>query len=361
MSYDFAKFETIRLHKKVFLLKLLGTAAKQLMATLEPSTPKLVDDSDAAASTPQPSGNKQAPEMEDVIEFVEPLPDELQCPLCLEFLKEPTLTSCCGHHFCHECINRAITHSHVCPLCNNQGFQTFHNKEKERLVNTLKVYCKWKSRGCKWVGEFSRLERHLDVEEGDCGCVEVECEFGPVGCVAKLPRKDLQRHKEENVHKHLVLMSVMCLKSNEALVKELREQRVELEGQLRQQRVKFLQQLKQKDEYIQAVQVSLQQQVDELRCQLQQKDQQIADIRDQLLQKGEQLAPVHQYMETKQQMITSLERQLKGQAEQITRVEVELAKNAQQFERRLQHKDQQLAMYEKRLLGVERKAELLLF
>ena len=25
----------------------------------------------------------------------------------------------------------------------------------------------------------------------------------------KLPRKDLQRHKEENVHKHLVLMSAL--------------------------------------------------------------------------------------------------------------------------------------------------------
>ena len=58
------------------------------------------------------------------------------------------------------------------------------------------------------------------MEEGDCGCVEVECEFGPVGCVAKLPRKDLQRHKEENVHKHLVLMSVMGMKSNDAFVKE---------------------------------------------------------------------------------------------------------------------------------------------
>jgi len=230
------------------------------MATPGPSPCKLVEDSDTAVS-PQPSGNQQALDVEDVIEFVEPLPSELQCPLCLEFLKEPTLTSCCGHHFCRECINRAITHSHVCPLCNNQGFQTFHNKEKKRLVNALKVYCKWKSRGCEWVGEFGRLEHHLDVEEGDCGCVEVECEFGPVGCVAKLPRKDLQRHKEENVHKHLVLMSVMSLKSNEALVKELREQRVELEEQLRQQQVElqsqhrqqqieFLQQLKQKDEYI---------------------------------------------------------------------------------------------------------------
>jgi len=130
---------------------------------------------------------------------------------------------------------------------------------------------------------------------------------------------------------------------------------MELQSQLGQQQIEFLQQLKQKDEYIQAVQMSLQQQVDELRCQLQQKDQQIADIRDQLLQKGEQLAAVHQNMETKQQMITSLERQLKEEAEQLTQVEVELAENAQQFERRLQHRDQQLAIYEERLHGIKRK------
>jgi len=302
------------------------------MATPGPSSCKLMDNSETAVSPPQPSENQQTSDVGDVIEFVEPLPNELQCPLCLEFLKEPTLTSC-GHHFCRECIVRSIARSHVCPLCNEEGFQTFLNKEKQRVISTLKIYCRRKSQGCEWVGELGRLEHHLDVEEGDCGCVEVECEFGPVGCVAKLPRKDLQRHKEENVHKHLVLMSVMSLKSNEAFVKELREQRMELERLLTQQQMEFQQQLRQKDEELQAIQKSLQQQVDiakELRGQLQQKDQQIADIRDQLLQKGEQLAAVHQNMEAKQQTITNLERQLKGEAQRLARVEAEVTENTQQ-------------------------------
>ena len=366
------------------------------MATQGPSPSKLVEDSSTTASAPEPSGNQQALKIEDVIEFVEPLPNELQCPLCLEFLKEPTLTSCCGHHFCRECIDHAITRSHVCPLCNDQGFQTLLNKEKQRVISTLKVYCKRKSRGCEWVSELGRLEHHLDVEEGDCGCVEVECEFGPVGCVAKLPRKDLQRHKEENVHKHLVLMSVMSLKSNDAFVRKLREQRVE-----------FQQQLKQKDEKMQSIRESLQQQVEiaqelgsqlqqkdqqiadvrdqllqlrqqrvefpqqlkqeiqavrePLQHQLQKKDQQIADIRDQLLQRGEQIATLQQNVEQKQRLITNLERQLNGEAERLARVEVVVAENAQQFvkmERRLEDRDQKLATYEreneKRLGDVER-------
>jgi len=122
------------------------------MASPGPSPCKLVEDSDVAALSPQPSENQQALDVEDVIEFVEPLPNELQCPLCLEFLKEPTLTSCCGHHFCRECINCAITRGHVCPLCKNQGFQTFLNKEKQRLVNALKVYCRRNLRDVSWVG-----------------------------------------------------------------------------------------------------------------------------------------------------------------------------------------------------------------
>ena len=317
-------------------------ASKQ-MATPGSSPAKLVEDSDTAAFSPQPSGSQQALELEDVIEFVEPLANELKCPLCLEFLKEPAITSCCGHHFCHGCIDRVITRNHVCPLCNNQGFQTFLNKEKQRLVNTLKVYCKWKSRGCEWVGELGRLDHHLDVEEGDCGCVEVECEFGPVGCVAKLPRKNLQRHKEENVHKHLVLMSVMSLKSNEAFVKKLREQRVEFQ----QQRFEFQKQLKQKDEEIQAVRESLQHQ-------LQQRDQQIADIQDQLLQKGEQITTVQQNMEA---IITDLERQLKGE---LVEIEEELTENVKLFvemQGRLHDKDQQLATFERRLDDVDRKQQ----
>ena len=304
------------------------------MASPGPSPCKLVEDSDVAALSPQPSGNQQALDVEDVIEFVEPLPNELQCPLCLEFLKEPTLTSCCGHHFCRECINRAITRSHVCPLCNNQGFQTFRNKEKERLVNALKVYCKWKSRGCEWVGELGRLEHHLDVEEGDCGCVEVECEFGPVGCVAKLPRKDLQRHKEENVHKHLVLMSVMSLKSNEAFVRKLQEQRVE-----------FQQQLKQRDEEIQAIQESLHRQVgfsQELQDKLEEKQRKIAKLEKQLQAKTEQLTQVEGKLTKNARQLAKVDGMLQNEHQKLVKLERKQQEEKQEVNRQLAEVDEKV-------------------
>ena len=308
------------------------------MATQGPSPSKLAEDSDTA-SVPRPShasGNQQALEMdpEDVIEFVEPLPNELQCPLalCLEFLKEPTLTSCCGHHFCRECIDRAIARSIVCPLCNNQAFQTLINKEKQRLVNALKVYCKWKSRGCEWVGELGRLEHHLDVEEGDCGCVEVECEFGPVGCVAKLPRKDLQRHKEENVHKHLVLMSVMSLKSNEAFGRKLREQRVE-----------FHQQLKQKVEKLQAIEKRL----DEVERTQQQENQELCDVKGRLGQLETSLGDSQGQVKEVKEMIQRLEQGRSNTAEEMRGKIEQLESSLEESERLVKEVNEKVQKLEK--------------
>jgi len=146
------------------------------------------------------------------------------------------------------------------------------------------------------VGELGKLEHHLGVEEGDCGCVEVECEFGPVGCVAKLPRKDLQRHKEENVHKHLVLMSVMSLKSNEAFGRQLQEQRVE-----------FQQQLKQKDEEIQAIQKSLQHLIEE-------KNEQLKVLQGQMEANKKRLNNVERKQQEEKQEMIDLSRRL-GQAD----------------------------------------------
>ena len=165
------------------------------------------------------SSLQQVPEPE----FLQPLSKDFECPLCLQWLKKPTLTSCCGHHFCWECIECVVKEDRVCPLCKEKGFQTFFNKDVQRKLNTQKVFCRQKSRGCEWVGELGRLERHLDVREGNCGFVEVECEFGPVGCVAKFPRKDLPRHREENIHKHLSLVSAMSLKASKEQRQEIRE------------------------------------------------------------------------------------------------------------------------------------------
>ena len=34
------------------------------------------------------------------VNFIDPPPDSLQCPICLSILKQPHLLSCCGRHIC---------------------------------------------------------------------------------------------------------------------------------------------------------------------------------------------------------------------------------------------------------------------
>lgn len=42
--------------------------------------------------------------------------DELNCPICLEMLVSPALTTC-GHVFCLQCLDESMLFGHNCPNC----------------------------------------------------------------------------------------------------------------------------------------------------------------------------------------------------------------------------------------------------
>ena len=64
------------------------------------------------------------------------------------------------------------------------------------------------------------LERHLATE---CPLELVACEFSHAGCTEKVPRKDLARHIEEGVHKHLLSMSLLNLRLTRELHQKIDE------------------------------------------------------------------------------------------------------------------------------------------
>uniref|UniRef100_A0A1I7S6V8 E3 ubiquitin-protein ligase RBBP6 n=1 Tax=Bursaphelenchus xylophilus TaxID=6326 RepID=A0A1I7S6V8_BURXY len=74
----------------------------------------------------------------------EPIPEELQCPLCKELLKEAVLTVCCGQSFCMSCMMQVIMSDDTrCPgqdcsseITNNSIVE---NKQLRRAVEKYRL------------------------------------------------------------------------------------------------------------------------------------------------------------------------------------------------------------------------------
>lgn len=103
--------------------------------------------------------------------------DDCQCPICLQLLKDPYLTSCCGYHFCQTCIKEVKRHNQACPRCKKQNFRCLLDRQLRSKINELKVYCYLRDYGCSWTGSLEQLECHLNLNkpEGECPYVPVQC------------------------------------------------------------------------------------------------------------------------------------------------------------------------------------------
>ena len=121
-------------------------------------------------------------------EFTEPLPEDYQCPICHEVLKEPQMTNCCGGDYCRGCISQILKNGGHCPLCRKAGFQVFIDRKSERKILALRVYCRVKDRGCGWKGALRELDTHLDT---DCQYIDVDC---PNSCGEQPKRRNLPDH-----------------------------------------------------------------------------------------------------------------------------------------------------------------------
>ena len=123
-------------------------------------------------------------------DFVEEPPDALVCPVCLLPCREPHLISCCGKKVCHSCISRVQQVDQPCPLCRTPEFATMIDREVERQVLSLKVYCNSKQHGCTWIGELRQLEKHLI----GCSYTNVSCKYE---CDFRCPRQQMFIHERD--------------------------------------------------------------------------------------------------------------------------------------------------------------------
>ena len=129
-------------------------------------------------------------------EFVDMLRDNLVCKICHYPSREPHLSVCCGHTFCHSCITKAkksTALTDACPVCRIERFTTVPNKQNERDVLSLHVLCTNNKRGCDWIGEVGDITKHLTSDAG-CKFEEIRC---PNSCGKKVERRYLADHVEE--------------------------------------------------------------------------------------------------------------------------------------------------------------------
>ena len=207
-------------------------------------------------------------------DFVEQPSQDFFCPVTLELLLEPQLTSCCGHHLSLEASSRLQREGKACPLCSETGWSTMLDKFHRRKVHELRVRCPHRGSGCDWVGEVNGVERHagccpkrawecqycglkctygegegehwptcskfpepcpngcevgsvercnVEQHRSVCSLEPVCCEMREFGCSAVVPRKDLATHMRESELQHLTGMAVLNLRLTRQLQQDLAE------------------------------------------------------------------------------------------------------------------------------------------
>ena len=222
-----------------------------------------------------PSATDNQPRsMERDYDFVERPSQYFFCPVSLELLLEPQLTSCCGHHLSRDAATRLQREGKPCPMCNEQEWNSMLDKFHKRKVHEVRVRCPHEVSGCDWVGEVNGLKRHADsctkrpweceycglkctYGEGEeehwptcckfpepcpngcevgsvercnveqhhsvCSLEPVACGMKEFGCSAVVPRKELATHMRESELQHLTAMAVLNLRLSRQLQQDSTE------------------------------------------------------------------------------------------------------------------------------------------
>ena len=150
---------------------------------------KSVDREDGAARDGQCGGYS--------FQFVKSPPDIVMCVICRLPSKDPYLSECCGHIFCRTCLYKYNTTTHTardCPVCKTSNFNTFSNKQIDREVRNLHVYCSNKKKGCAWQGELNNIMSHLKESSNGCQYEEVTCSLN---CKRVMQRRHLIDHMKD--------------------------------------------------------------------------------------------------------------------------------------------------------------------
>ena len=136
-------------------------------------------------------------------DFVDPLPEECPCLVCLEVQVDPHQVTCCGKIFCKSCLDQLVRKNQNCPNCRKQFSrdECFRDLNTERKINQLRVHCEYNKKGCEWIG---RLKDMKELHFPECLYSLVPCtnikdkKKRPMKrCGVLLQRQELHKHMTE--------------------------------------------------------------------------------------------------------------------------------------------------------------------
>ncbi|XP_067321602.1 zinc finger protein RFP-like [Anolis sagrei] len=113
--------------------------------------------------------------------------EELACPICLEYFKEPVMIISCGHNFCQSCLDQCWEEKEAsCPQCREKAQEggIMPNRQLENVVELVKVL------GSQKAEERGRVcQRHQEPLKLFCKDHEASI------CVVCDKAKDHENHK----------------------------------------------------------------------------------------------------------------------------------------------------------------------
>ena len=135
--------------------------------------------------------------------FIDEVPDDLYCPLCLDVLTDPCQTSC-GHHYCSRCVTPLMANRDPCPVCREREFSIMRNLALQRQIDNMQVSCCFQEQGCSWTGLKKNLDDHLEMA---CNFSSVPCLFRKFGCFDSVLRTELDEHLRLHFAEHMLMIS----------------------------------------------------------------------------------------------------------------------------------------------------------
>mmetsp|Transcript_753 Transcript_753/g.2615 ORF Transcript_753/g.2615 Transcript_753/m.2615 type:complete len:293 (-) Transcript_753:138-1016(-) len=150
-----------------------------------------------------------------------PIPEGLQCGVCLGLAVNPVEAHNCRHLFCRDCLTASVKRKKECPVCCKPltATQILESAAARRKMEALHVRCGYYVDGCTWTGKYRDFARH----QQHCEVAEVTCPFSARGCTVVTTRNALSDHMHE------CSVTARCAEECATLTRELQVLRRESE------------------------------------------------------------------------------------------------------------------------------------